>query len=96
MNPHLMPPGNHGLIRIVTPCQHGPNIFRFTHPLYGSVFPIEGISDHVEDIGTPLDDLQWSAVLRSVSGFEMYRKRHHGISPDRVVGFLVLDRLFPR
>lgn len=50
----------------------------------------------VEDIGTPLDDLQWSAVLRSVSGFEMYRKRHHGITPDRVVGFLVLDRLFPR
>ncbi len=50
----------------------------------------------VDDVGTPLDDLQWSAVLRSVSGFEMYRKRHHGIAPDRVVGFLVLDRLFPR
>ncbi len=26
----------------------------------------------------------------------MYRKRHHGITPERVVGFLVLDRLFPR
>ncbi len=50
----------------------------------------------IEDVGTPLDDLQWSAVLRSVSGFEMYRKRHHGIAPDRVVGFLILDRLFPR
>ncbi len=51
---------------------------------------------NVEDVGTPIDDLQWSAVLRSVSGFEMYRKRHHGITPKRVVGFLVLDRLFPR
>jgi uncharacterized alpha-E superfamily protein len=51
---------------------------------------------HVHDVGTPIDDLQWSAVLRSVSGFEMYRKRHHGITPKRVVGFLVLDRLFPR
>jgi len=46
--------------------------------------------------GTPDDDLHWSAVLRSVSGFEMYRKRHHGITPERVVNFLVLDRDFPR
>ncbi len=50
----------------------------------------------IEDVGTPIDDLQWSAVLRSVSGLEMFRKRHHGITPERVVGFLVLDRLFPR
>lgn len=50
----------------------------------------------VQDVGTPADDLQWSAVLRSVSGFEMFRKRHHGITPKRVVGFLVLDRNFPR
>ena len=50
----------------------------------------------VEDVGTPIDDLQWSAVLRSVGGFEMYRKRHHGITPKRVVGYLVLDRVFPR
>ena len=49
-----------------------------------------------QDVGTPIDDLQWSAVLRSVSGFEMYRKKHHGITPKRVVGFLVLDRVFPR
>ena len=26
----------------------------------------------------------------------MYRKRHHGITPKRVAGFLILDRLFPR
>ncbi|TWU24546.1 alpha-E domain-containing protein [Bythopirellula polymerisocia] len=50
----------------------------------------------VADVGTPIDDLQWSAVLRSVSGFEMFRRRHHGITPKRVVGFLVLDRQFPR
>ena len=48
------------------------------------------------DVGTPTDDLQWSAVLRSLSAFEMYRKRHGQIFPERVVGFLVLDRLFPR
>lgn len=50
----------------------------------------------VADVGTPIDDLQWSAVLRSVSGFEMYRRKHHGITPKRVVGFLVIDRQFPR
>jgi uncharacterized alpha-E superfamily protein len=47
-------------------------------------------------VGTTTDDLQWQAVLRSVSGFEMYRKRYHRITPARVVEFLVLDRQFPR
>lgn len=51
---------------------------------------------NVEAVGTTLDDLQWSAVLRSVSGFEMYRKRFHAITVERVVQFLILDRAFPR
>lgn len=50
----------------------------------------------VEDIGSPVDDLQWSSVLRSVSGFEMYRKRYHGITVERIIEFLILDREFPR
>jgi uncharacterized alpha-E superfamily protein len=49
-----------------------------------------------QDVGTPLDDIQWAAVLRSASAFEMYRKRHGRIAPDRVVEFLLLDREFPR
>jgi len=49
-----------------------------------------------EDVGTPFDDLQWAAVLRSASAFEMYRKRHGRISPKGVVEFLVLSRDFPR
>lgn len=48
------------------------------------------------DVGTPFDDIQWAAVLRSASAFEMYRKRHGRISPRRVVEFLLLDREFPR
>lgn len=48
------------------------------------------------DVGTTLDDLQWSSVLRSVSGFETYRKQFHTITIHRVVEFLVLDRYFPR
>lgn len=50
----------------------------------------------VEDVGTPIDDIQWAAVLRSASAFEMYRKRHGRISPKCVVEFLTLDREFPR
>ena len=51
---------------------------------------------NVQDIDTTFDDLLWSAVLRSVSGFEMFRKRHHTLTVHRVVDFLVLDPKFPR
>jgi len=50
----------------------------------------------LSDVGTAYDDVQWSAVLKSVSGFEMYRKRYGRISPDRIVEFLLFDREFPR
>lgn len=50
----------------------------------------------VEEVGTPIDDIQWAAVLRSTSAFEMYRKRHGRISPRGVVEFLLLNREFPR
>jgi uncharacterized alpha-E superfamily protein len=49
-----------------------------------------------DDVGTPFDDIQWAAVLRSASAFEMYRKRFGRISPRAVVEFLLLDREFPR
>ena len=48
------------------------------------------------DVGTPYDDIHWSAVLKSVSGFEMYRKKYGRIAPRDVVDFLVMDREFPR
>ena len=50
----------------------------------------------VSDVGTPYDDIQWAAVLKSVSGFEMYRKRYGRIAPERIVEFLLLDAEFPR
>jgi uncharacterized alpha-E superfamily protein len=51
---------------------------------------------NVYDVGTPVDDIQWSAVLKSASAFEMYRKRFGLLRPDRVADFLMLDREFPR
>jgi uncharacterized alpha-E superfamily protein len=50
----------------------------------------------VDDIGTTVDDVQWAAVLRSASAFEMYHKRHGRIAPSRIVEFLLLDYDFPR
>lgn len=50
----------------------------------------------ISDVGTPTEDLQWADVLRSVSGFQSYRRRYHGITVERIIEFLVLDRSFPR
>ncbi|MBL8292371.1 MAG: alpha-E domain-containing protein [Bryobacterales bacterium] len=50
----------------------------------------------LRDVGTSVDDIQWSAVLKSVSGFEMYRKKHGRLTPDDIVEFLLLDSDFPR
>jgi uncharacterized alpha-E superfamily protein len=50
----------------------------------------------ISDVGSPIDDIQWSAVLRSASAFEMYRQRFGRIEPESIVDFLVLDREFPR
>ncbi|MEM7771946.1 MAG: alpha-E domain-containing protein [Cyanobacteria bacterium P01_E01_bin.6] len=50
----------------------------------------------VTDIGGAMDELQWIALLKSTSGYEMYRKCQHRISPSSVAQFLILDRDFPR
>lgn len=51
---------------------------------------------HVSDVGTPLDNVQWSALLKSASALEAYRKRHGRIVPDQVAEFLIFDLEFPR
>ena len=48
------------------------------------------------DVGTPLDSIHWSALLKSASALEMYRKRHGRIAPLEVAEFLILDAEFPR
>jgi uncharacterized alpha-E superfamily protein len=44
----------------------------------------------------PYDDILWAALLRSISGLEMYRKQHRQLVPYRVFQFLMLDKEFPR
>lgn len=47
-------------------------------------------------VGTPLDQIQWIALLKSASAYEMYRKRQRRIIPSSVAEFLILNRQFPR
>lgn len=51
----------------------------------------------VKDVGTTLDEIQWMALLKSASAYEMYRKRGlHRITPTSIAEFLSLDQEFPR
>jgi uncharacterized alpha-E superfamily protein len=47
-------------------------------------------------VNTPVDNIQWMAVLKSASAFEMFRKAHHRITPRNVADFLIFDSQFPR
>ncbi len=47
-------------------------------------------------VNTPIDNIQWMAVLKSASAFEMFRKRYHRITPRSVANFLIFDSHFPR
>ncbi len=47
-------------------------------------------------VNSPIDNIQWTAVLKSASAFEMFRKQHHRITPRSVADFLIFDSQFPR
>jgi uncharacterized alpha-E superfamily protein len=48
------------------------------------------------EVGASLDEIHMSALLRSVSALEMYRKKYGRLEHESVINFLVLDKLFPR
>ncbi|MBT6843565.1 MAG: alpha-E domain-containing protein [Candidatus Melainabacteria bacterium] len=47
-------------------------------------------------IGSPFDNIQWNALLDSMSALEMYRQKWQQIKHVNVAEFLILDRDFPR
>jgi uncharacterized alpha-E superfamily protein len=48
-------------------------------------------------VGSPIDYYQWAALLKSLSGFEAYRRKYHaGFRPIDVAGFVIFERDFPR
>ena len=50
----------------------------------------------VDDVGTAVDDMQWSALLYAISGFEAYRRQSHLIGIHEVVNFFLFNKTFPR
>jgi uncharacterized alpha-E superfamily protein len=50
----------------------------------------------LSDVGTPLDIVQWSALLRSASALNMYRATYGRLQPNKIAEFLLLDPDFPR
>ena len=48
-------------------------------------------------VGSALDYYQWAALLKSLSGFEAFRRSYHsGFMPADVAEFVVLNSAFPR
>lgn len=49
-----------------------------------------------EDIGSSIDVVRWSSLLKSADALDMYRRTHGRIVPANVAQFLILNPIFPR
>ena len=47
-------------------------------------------------VGSSLDLIQWAALLKSVSAYDMYRKKYGKLTSTNIADFLILDTEFPR
>jgi uncharacterized alpha-E superfamily protein len=78
-------------IRLGTHIERADNTARILDTKYHILLP------SVTDVGGAVDYYQWSALLRSVSGFESYRKIYSDvITPRRVAELLILRKDMPR
>lgn len=57
-------------------------------------FNFKSVSD-IKTVNTQ-DLLVWSAVLKSVSAFNMYRQQYKSLRQENIIEFLIKDRDFPR
>lgn len=48
------------------------------------------------DVGSAVDVVRWSSLLKSTTALSTYRQRYGNIVPHNVADFLILDRAFPR
>jgi uncharacterized alpha-E superfamily protein len=78
-------------IRLGTHIERADNTARILDIKYHTLLP------SAADVGGAVDYYQWGALLRSVSGFESYRKIYSDvITPRRVAELLVLREDMPR
>lgn len=57
-------------------------------------FNFKGVSESKNT--NPQELIVWSAVLKSVSAFNMYRQQYKSLNQDHIIEFLIKDRKFPR
>src|SRR6266508_4651963 len=77
--------------RLGTHIERADNTARILDVKYHTLLP------SAADVGGAVDYYQWSALLRSVSGFESYRKIYSdAITPRRVAELLILREDMPR
>jgi uncharacterized alpha-E superfamily protein len=50
----------------------------------------------LKEVGTALDDLQWAALLRSVSSLETFARKYGPIEARAIIEYLLLDGQNPR
>lgn len=78
-------------IRLGTHIERGDNTARILDVKYHTLLP------SAAEVGGAVDYYQWGALLRSVSGFESYRKIYSDvITPRRVAELLILRQDMPR
>ena len=78
-------------IRLGTHIERADNTARILDVKYHTLLP------SAADVGGAVDYYQWGALLRSVSGFESYRKIYSDvITPRRVAELLILRDDMPR
>jgi uncharacterized alpha-E superfamily protein len=78
-------------IRLGTHLERADNTARILDVKYHTLLP------SAADVGGAVDYYQWGALLRSVSGFESYRKIYSDvITPRRVAELLILRQDMPR
>jgi uncharacterized alpha-E superfamily protein len=78
-------------IRLGTHIERSDNTARILDVKYHTLLP------SASDVGGAVDYYQWSALLRSLSGFESYRKIYSDvITPMRVAELLILREDMPR
>jgi uncharacterized alpha-E superfamily protein len=71
--------------------ERNENVARLLDVKYHFLLP------RIEEVGGPIDLLQWAAVLRSASALEAYRRVYgNAIAVERVVELLLFDPTFPR
>lgn len=50
----------------------------------------------IKDVGSTIDLMQWTSILKSASAYQMYRQQYSKITPSDIAQFLIFNRFFPR